>query len=105
MFRLVSDSSGPHPSPHSPIHHPTPLSTTPLQFHQSILSSINILFLTKKLTKQFTLRLCAAAVSFLLGRIGRCSGREIDESQADAWADSASLLLRFLVCTLGSGRT
>ncbi|GBP37741.1 hypothetical protein EVAR_29942_1 [Eumeta japonica] len=30
-----------------------------------------------RLTKQFTCRLCAAAVSFLLGRIGRCSGREI----------------------------
>ncbi|GBP92314.1 hypothetical protein EVAR_66730_1 [Eumeta japonica] len=29
-----------------------------------------------KLTKQFTGRLCAAAVSLLLGRIGRC-GREI----------------------------
>ncbi|GBP42584.1 TNF receptor-associated factor 5 [Eumeta japonica] len=32
---------------------------------------------TLKLTKQFTCRLCAAAVSLLLGRIGRWSGREI----------------------------
>ncbi|GBP79821.1 hypothetical protein EVAR_61412_1 [Eumeta japonica] len=34
----------------------------------------------KKLTKQFTCRLCAAAVSLLLGRIGRWSGREITRS-------------------------
>ncbi|GBP36588.1 Dual 3',5'-cyclic-AMP and -GMP phosphodiesterase 11 [Eumeta japonica] len=32
------------------------------------------------LTKQFTSRLCAAAVSPLLGRIGRWSGREIARS-------------------------
>ncbi|GBP20390.1 hypothetical protein EVAR_14639_1 [Eumeta japonica] len=35
---------------------------------------------TSELTKQFTCRLCAAAVSLLLGRIGRCSGRKIARS-------------------------
>ncbi|GBP51680.1 hypothetical protein EVAR_48303_1 [Eumeta japonica] len=34
----------------------------------------------RMLTKQFTCRLCAAAVSLLLGRIGRWSGREITRS-------------------------
>ncbi|GBP26264.1 hypothetical protein EVAR_16118_1 [Eumeta japonica] len=40
------------------------------------------------LTKQFTCRLCAAAVSLLLGPIGRWSGREIDASQAERLARS-----------------
>ncbi|GBP32443.1 Protein O-GlcNAcase [Eumeta japonica] len=35
------------------------------------------------LTKQFTCRLCATAVSLLLGRIGRWSGRDIDASQVE----------------------
>ncbi|GBP19428.1 hypothetical protein EVAR_15776_1 [Eumeta japonica] len=35
---------------------------------------------SRELTKQFTCRLCAAAVSLLLGRIGRWSGREIARS-------------------------
>ncbi|GBP35006.1 hypothetical protein EVAR_28471_1 [Eumeta japonica] len=39
-----------------------------------------ILKRSNALTKQFTCRLCAAAVSLLLGRIGRWSGREIARS-------------------------
>ncbi|GBP90037.1 hypothetical protein EVAR_68378_1 [Eumeta japonica] len=37
-------------------------------------------FLLTSLTKQFTCRVCAAAVSLLLGRIGQWSGREIARS-------------------------
>ncbi|GBP32865.1 hypothetical protein EVAR_81653_1 [Eumeta japonica] len=47
-----------------------------------------------KLTKQFTCRLCAAAVSLLLERIGRWSGREIDASQAEKPIVSLSLVPR-----------
>ncbi|GBP31103.1 Voltage-dependent calcium channel type D subunit alpha-1 [Eumeta japonica] len=51
-----------------------------------------------KLTKQFTL--CAAAVSLLLGRIGRWSGREIDASQAERLGRSYWRSLSNLVASL-----
>ncbi|GBP15942.1 hypothetical protein EVAR_12526_1 [Eumeta japonica] len=42
----------------------------------------------QQLIQQFTCRSCAAAVSLLLGRIGRWSGRETDASQAERLSPS-----------------
>ncbi|GBP08184.1 hypothetical protein EVAR_2963_1 [Eumeta japonica] len=55
-----------------------------------------IIFQRKQLTKQLKFRLCAAAISFLLGRIGRWSGREIDASQAERLGQSCL----FIACSM-----
>ncbi|GBP81405.1 hypothetical protein EVAR_59406_1 [Eumeta japonica] len=58
-----------------------------------------------QLTKQFTCRLCAAAVSLLLGRVGRWSGKEIARSalslarSAHAERDNKSCVF---VCATGA---
>ncbi|GBP27009.1 hypothetical protein EVAR_11242_1 [Eumeta japonica] len=56
------------------------------------------------LTKQFTCRLCAAAVSLVLGRIGQWSGREIARSalslarSAQAERDNESCFFILITC-------